>query len=77
MESVVKAIITGVVPEKERGQALGFYASFNSIGSLIAGVWAGLLWKITGASTVFAITAVAGLLAAGMLVGVKPEKKAA
>jgi MFS family permease len=77
MESVVKAIITGVVPEKERGQALGFYASFNSIGSLIAGVWAGLLWKITGASTVFAISAVAGLLAAGMLVGVKPEKKAA
>lgn len=56
LESVVKAIIASSVPSGERGQALGLYASASSIGSLVAGVWSGLLWGFFGSTVVFAIT---------------------
>ncbi len=63
IESVVKAMISTLVPAESRGKALGFYASANSIGSLIAGVWAGIMWKLSGPGPVFMITAVVALLA--------------
>lgn len=64
MESVVKALITSRVPQKERGVALGFYASANSLGMLVAGIWAGWLWSLKGAATVFGLTAVGAIAVA-------------
>ena len=76
MESVVKAIISSRAPSGERGQALGFYASASSIGSLFAGFWAGSLWHFSGASLVFAITAgIASCVALKMMADAMAERR--
>lgn len=57
LESVGKAVISSIAPAQERGRAIGFYTSVNSIGMLVAGAWTGLLWPIGGPALVFTITA--------------------
>ncbi len=75
MESVVKAIIAGSVPSTDRGKALGLYASAGSIGSLVAGVWSGAMWRVFGSPVVFAITSgVALFVALTMFANAKAEK---
>lgn len=74
MESVVKAIIANKVPREDRGKALGFYASANSIGMLIAGVWAGWLWKFSGPDFVFGATAIGAVIVAVWLRFANREK---
>jgi MFS family permease len=74
MESVVKAIIANKVPREDRGKALGFYASANSIGMLIAGVWAGWLWKFSGPDFVFGATAMGAVIVAVWLWFTNREK---
>lgn len=62
LESVAKAVISNIVPTQERGQAIGFYTSVNSLGVLFAGVWTGWLWSIGGPQLVFSITAGVALI---------------
>jgi MFS family permease len=69
LESVAKAIISTIAPSHERGQAIGFYTSVNSLGVLFAGAWTGALWSVGGPSLVFSITAVVALLAFFLLRG--------
>jgi MFS family permease len=63
LESVAKAIISTIAPAHERGKAIGFYTSVNSLGVLFAGAWTGTLWAVGGPSLVFSITAVVALFA--------------
>ncbi len=63
LESVAKAIISTITPSNERGQAIGFYTSVNSLGVLFAGAWTGALWAVGGPTLVFSLTAVVALLA--------------
>lgn len=63
LESVAKAVISNIVPTQERGQAIGFYTSVNSLGVLFAGAWTGWLWTIGGPQLVFSITAVVAMIA--------------
>ncbi len=67
LESVAKAVISTIVPSHERGQAIGFYTSVNSLGVLFAGVWTGGLWSMGGPNLVFSITAVVAMIAFFML----------
>jgi len=67
LESVAKATISGIAPAHERGQAIGFYTSVNSVGVLFAGIWTGLLWPYGGPALVFSISAGIALLALGLL----------
>lgn len=57
MEAVVKACIADISTAEERGQAIGFYTSMNSLSILIAGAWTGLLWPYGGPKLVFSISA--------------------
>jgi MFS family permease len=67
LESVAKAVISTIVPSHERGQAIGFYTSINSLGVLFAGAWTGGLWSMGGPQLVFSITAVVAMIAFFML----------
>ena len=67
LESVAKAVISTIVPSHERGQAIGFYTSVNSLGVLFAGAWTGGLWSMGGPQLVFSITAVVAMIAFFML----------
>jgi MFS family permease len=61
-ESVVKAIISGMSTEHERGTAIGFYGSTNSLGALLAGLWTGWVFGAWGIAPAFVITAGGAIL---------------
>ncbi|CAN5636514.1 MFS transporter [soil metagenome] len=66
-ESVVKAMVSVIAPEKERGTALGFYASVSSIAALVAGAWTGIVFEKYGIETAFLLTAIGAGFALGWL----------
>ena len=67
-ESVVKAIISGFIPDKERGTAIGFYSSTNSIAALIAGAWTGWMFGAYGIRAAFLVTAAGALISMIVLI---------
>ena len=56
-ESVVKAIISTVVPDKERATALGFFTGVSSICAFFASAWTGIVWAGNASATAFLISA--------------------
>jgi predicted MFS family arabinose efflux permease len=52
-EGVSKAWISNVIDKKDTATAIGTYASFQSIATMIASTTAGLLWYTFGPSVVF------------------------
>lgn len=64
-DGIGKAWITRVVPDEHRGRGQGIFQACNSIGILIAGIWAGLLWTVGPGAGVLPLT-IAG---AGGLIG--------
>ena len=67
-ESVVKAIIAGLIPSKESGTALGFYASTTSIAALLAGAWTGWMFEEYGIKAAFLVTAIGAFIAMTILI---------
>jgi MFS family permease len=65
-DGVSRAWIADLVPEFERGTALGIHAAVSGVGLLIAGVWAGLAWHGTG-HVPFLVSGVAAAVLAGVL----------
>ena len=57
-EGVSKAWISSVSEKKDTATAIGTYSGFQSIGTMIASSFAGLVWFIFGVSTTFFITAI-------------------
>jgi MFS family permease len=71
-DGVGKAWISSLVPRAHQGRAQGVFQSLNSGAVLVAGLWAGLLWRVgAGDGTLpLTIAGVVGLVAAvAMLVG--------
>ena len=66
-EGVIKAWVSNQSPPEERGTALGFFSSCESIGALVASMLAGFIWTTWGPAATFITTAVAATLAAGWL----------
>lgn len=56
-EGISKAWITNIVDKKDTATAIGTYTGFQSIATLIASSFAGLLWYELGAAAAFLITA--------------------
>ena len=67
-ESVVKAIISGFIPDNERGTAIGFYSSTSSIAALIAGAWTGWIFGAYGIKAAFLVTAAGALISMIVLI---------
>jgi MFS family permease len=61
-EGVARAWISNISDKKEIATAIGTFAGFQSIFSMLASTLAGMLWYQFGAGTVFIVTAVATTL---------------
>jgi MFS family permease len=68
-DGVGKAWIVDLVPAAARGRALGLQQGLAGAGTIVAGVWAGLLWRGSGSGPLVASGVVAGVLAVAMLTG--------
>lgn len=63
-EGVAKAWISGLVPQRETGTAIGTLSAAESLAGLVASSAAGIVWVTFGASALFIGTAVLALLVA-------------
>ena len=61
-EGISKAWISNITDKKDTATAIGTYAGFQSISTLLASSLAGLIWFQFGAPATFALTGVATLL---------------
>jgi len=73
-EGIAKAWISNVVPRAEAATALGTFAGFASICTLIASAFTGLLWQISDVVTAFSVTAVVTLGVAVYLGTVREQR---
>jgi MFS family permease len=58
-EGVSKAWISNITDKKDTATAIGTYAGFQSICTMLASSFAGLIWYKYGASTTFIVSAIA------------------
>ena len=61
-EGISKAWISNITDKKDTATAIGTYAGFQSICTMLASSFAGLIWYKYGASVTFVITAIATFL---------------
>lgn len=72
-DGISRAWVADLVPAPLRGTALGIHAMVSGFGLLVAGVWAGLLWRGSGRLPFVVSGIVAALLASVMLVAGRPS----
>lgn len=72
-EGVEKAFVADMVDDEKRGTAYGFYNLAFGITVFPASLLFGLIWNYLGSSTAFLISALISILAAGLLLTVKPS----
>ena len=72
-DGVGKAWIAGTVPVENVGAALGYFQGILGIGSLVAGVWAGLAWGGNGTIPFLISGSIAALLALILIVWQRPS----
>lgn len=58
-EGISKAWISNITDKKDTATAIGFYSSFQSIGTMLASSLAGLIWFQFGAAATFLVTGIA------------------
>lgn len=61
-EGISKAWISNITDKKDTATAIGTYSGFQSIFSMLASSFAGIIWYQFGASATFIITAIATLM---------------
>jgi MFS family permease len=66
-EGTEKALVADLAPEARRGFAFGVYNAVQGIGSLLASVVFGIVWKFYGASAAFGLGAALALAATALL----------
>ncbi len=66
-EGVEKAVVADLAPSDARGYAFGLYNGAIGIGSLLASLLFGLIWKFVGAPAAFMTGAVLALVSAALL----------
>jgi MFS family permease len=73
-EGAERAMVADFVPADRRGTAFGWFHLVTGICALPASVLFGLLWNAYGAPAAFGVSAVLALLAAALLLLLRPEK---
>ncbi len=63
-EGVIKAIISNIVIKEQLGTAIGSFAAFQSIATLLASIIAGFIWMNFGMSSTFLLSGFAALIVA-------------
>ena len=75
-EGVTKAYLSDLVPEEQRGGALGLYAAATGLVALASSLLAGLLWDHVAPAAPFDLGGVTALLAAAALIAIVPRSGA-
>ena len=70
-EGISKAWISSLCKKEDLATAIGFLATTQSIMTLIASLFAGVMWAVLGSGWVFGIAAFVSVIAAGLLVSRK------
>jgi MFS family permease len=66
-EGVEKAVVADLAPPEARGTAFGVYHALIGVAALAASLAFGLIWKLAGAPSAFAVGAALALVAAALL----------
>lgn len=66
-EGVLKAWISDLVPDQNRGSAIGLITMSSSIAVMIGSIAAGLLWDAFGSQVPFYLSSAVSLIVAGLL----------
>jgi hypothetical protein len=74
-ESLGKAWISNMVDKSETATAIGSYTALNSVLTMVASSFAGLVWFLWGAMATMMVSGVAVLLVAIYFVVFVPEKQ--
>ena len=74
-EGISKAWITNVTDKSDTATAIGAYTALQSVCTLIASSFAGLLWYKFGPSVTFSLSAIATLLVAVYLIAIRFQKQ--
>ncbi len=64
-EGISKAWITNLCDQKDTGTAIGTYTAFSSAATMLASLFAGLVWQLTTPAMTFLLAAAGGGLALG------------
>jgi MFS family permease len=74
-EGISKAWISNIAKKEETATAIGFYNSFQSVGTLISSVTAGLLWQYISPASPFLVSGLISILIVVYFIGfVRAEK---
>jgi MFS family permease len=76
-EGTEKALIADLAPPAQRGTAFGIYNAALGVGSLLASVVFGLVWRSVGSEAAFRLGAALALLATALLAVFVKEKQSA
>jgi hypothetical protein len=71
-DSVGKAWVSGLVPDRGQATAQGVFQGVTGAGVLVAGIWAGLVWRGTGVRPLIASGTIATAIAVYLLVAESP-----
>jgi MFS family permease len=74
-EGVLKAWVSDLVPDQNRGTAIGLITMASSISMMVGSILAGFLWDKFGSSVPFYLSAVVSLMVAGLLYLKSVKKK--
>jgi MFS family permease len=66
-EGIQKAYVADMVPEGQRGMAMGTFNALTGIAALPASVMAGFLWQSFGAFTAFGVSSLLAIIAAFLM----------
>lgn len=67
-DGIQKAYIADIVPEGQRGTAMGTFNALTGLAALPASVVAGFLWQAFGASVAFGVSSIIALIAALLMI---------
>jgi MFS family permease len=67
-EGIQKAYVADMVPEGQKGMALGTFNALTGIAALPASVMAGFLWQSFGAFTAFGVSSVLAIISALLMI---------
>ena len=73
-EGVLKAWVSDLVPDQNRGTAIGLITMSSSIAMMIGSITAGFLWDKFGSSAPFYLTSVVSLMVAFLLYRLNKQK---
>lgn len=67
-EGIQKAYIADLVPEGQRGTAMGTFNAFTGLAALPASIIAGFLWQTVGPAAAFGVSGVLAVVAAALMI---------